>query len=45
MDIFQLMYEAAIERMIATEELDAMGMELNEALGKMVDVLIEGIRA
>lgn len=45
MDIFQLMYEAAIERMIATEELDAMGIELNEALEKMVDVLIEGIRA
>jgi len=43
MDVFQLMYESALERMIMEDVLETKGLSYTVTLNKMVDILIDGI--
>lgn len=43
--LFQMIYEAAVERFLSTGELDKYGIHYGEALDGLYDMLINGIKA
>lgn len=43
--LFQMVYEAAVERFLSTDELDSYGIHYASALSGLADMLIEGISA
>lgn len=43
--LFQMIYEAAVERFLSTGELDKYGIHYGEALDGLSDMLINGIKA
>lgn len=45
MHLFQMVYEAAVERFLSTGELDRYGIHYGDALDELSDMLICGIRA
>ena len=42
--VFQLTFEAAIERFLIGDELAANGLSYGEILGELVDILVDGIK-
>lgn len=43
--VFQITFEAAVERLLMSDELDKMGIEYADALDELVSIMVDGILA